>query len=71
MCGEDFSWKPGFLLQTCSGVSSGGLLGQVLGCSGHVPGEMNIIPCRVLGLVFLLLFHGGWSILEEVEVGLE
>ena len=69
--GEDFSWRPGSLPQTCSGTSSGGLLGQALGCRGHALGEMGVMPCRGLGLVILLFHVGGGSILEEAEVGLE
>lgn len=69
--GEDFSWRPGSLPQTCSGTSSGGSLGQALGCSGHALGEVGVMPCRGLGLVILLFLLGGGSILKEPEVGLE
>lgn len=69
--GEDFSWRPGSLPQTCSGTSSGGLLGQAVGCSGHALAEVGVMPCRGLGLVILLFLLGGGSVLEESEVGLE
>lgn len=37
----------------------------------HAHGEMDVTPCRGLGMVFLLFLLGGQSVLDETEVSLE
>lgn len=59
--GKDFSWRPGSLPWTCRSKNSG----------GHAYGEMGVMLCRGLGMVFLLFLHGEGCALDETEVGLE